>query len=183
MKTVSAENQQAGLVAKYSAEVGATAYDVLAKMRELTPGAVEMVYDNYNALVIGFGPTERASEAILSVVLYPRWVTLCLLQGAKLRDPDKVLKGKGSVARHIKLEDATDLEKPGIEALIFAALECAAKPLDAANARRLIIKSVSDKQRPRRPRLLTSRSARGCLSRSERSTVEPPSYATGLPLK
>jgi hypothetical protein len=80
-------------------------------------------------------------------------VTLCFLQGAKLRDPDKVLKGKGSVVRHIVLEDATDLEKPEIEALISAALEGAAKALDATNPRRLIIKSVSAKQRPRRPRV------------------------------
>ena len=131
MKTKSPEKQLAGFIAKYSPEIGATAYEVVAKMRELTPGAVEMVYDNYNALVIGFGPTERASEAILSIVLNPRWVTLCFLQGAKLRDPVKVLKGKGSVARHIVLEDATDLEKPEIEALISAALEGAAKPLAA----------------------------------------------------
>jgi predicted RNase H-like HicB family nuclease len=58
---VLAENQLAGFIAKYSPEIGTVAYEVLAKMRELTPGAVEMVYDNYNALVIGFGPTERAS--------------------------------------------------------------------------------------------------------------------------
>jgi hypothetical protein len=151
VKTGSAENQLAGFIAKYSPEIGAAAHEVLAKMRELTPGAVEMVYDNYNALVIGFGPTERASEAVFSIVLYPRWVTLCFLQGAKLRDPDRVLKGKGSVARHIVLEDTMDLEKPEIESLISAALKCAAKPLDGANTRRLIIKSVSAKQRPRRP--------------------------------
>jgi len=55
-----------------------------------------MVYDNYNALVIGFGPTERPSEAILSIVLYPRDVSLGFLQGAKLADPKKLLQGRGN---------------------------------------------------------------------------------------
>jgi len=42
-----------------------------------------MVYDNYNALVIGFGPNDRPSLAIFSIVLFPRWVTLCFLQGGR----------------------------------------------------------------------------------------------------
>jgi hypothetical protein len=48
-------------------------------MRKLVPGAIEMVYDNYNWLVIGFGPPERPSEAIFSIVLPPGKVTLCFL--------------------------------------------------------------------------------------------------------
>ena len=59
----------------------------VARMRKYVPDAVELVYDNYNALVVGFGPTERASEAVLSIALYPRWVTLFFLQGARLSDP------------------------------------------------------------------------------------------------
>ena len=31
------------------------------EMRAIVPGAIELVYDNYNALVIGFGPTKRAA--------------------------------------------------------------------------------------------------------------------------
>jgi hypothetical protein len=153
MKAGSPETELARFIAKYTPDIRAVANEVLAKMRELTPGAVEMVYDNYNALVIGFGPTDRASEAIFSIVVYPRWVSLFFLQGAKLRDPHKVLKGKGTVVRHIVLEDAMDLEKPEIQAILSTALECAAKPLDAANPRRLIIKSVSAKQRPRQPKM------------------------------
>jgi hypothetical protein len=47
-----------------------------AKIRRLQPRAVELVYDNYNALAIAFGPTERPSDLILSIALYPRWVSL-----------------------------------------------------------------------------------------------------------
>jgi hypothetical protein len=35
-------------------------------------GAIELVYDNYNALVIGYGPTERASDALIFLAVYPR---------------------------------------------------------------------------------------------------------------
>ena len=74
---------------------------------------MQLVYDNYNALAIGFGPSERASEAIFSIVLYPRWVTLFFLQGAGLADPKRLLKGSGKVVRHIVLASAADLDLAG----------------------------------------------------------------------
>ena len=39
------------------------------KVRALLPGAIELVYNNYNALAIGFGPTERASDVIFSIAV------------------------------------------------------------------------------------------------------------------
>jgi hypothetical protein len=96
-----ARGQLDRFIDKYSPEIRALARAVLARMRARLPGAVELVYDNYNALVIGFGPTERPSEAILSIVLYPRWVSLCFLNGAKLPDPHKLLKGSGTKVRHL----------------------------------------------------------------------------------
>jgi hypothetical protein len=57
-----ARAQLAGFIAKFTPEVAAQARAILAKMRTRLPGAVELVYDNYNALAIGFGPNERASE-------------------------------------------------------------------------------------------------------------------------
>jgi hypothetical protein len=121
-------------------------------MRKLVPGAVEMVYDNYNALVIGFGPTERPSEAILSIVLFPKWITICFLQGASLSDPHKILTGGGKQVRNIRLEDPSDLDKPLIQMMIAQAVECSAKPFGDESSGRMIIKSISEKQRPRRPK-------------------------------
>ena len=150
MKDRSAAEQLAGFIAKYTPEIGAAAKAALAKMRKRLPGAVELVYDNYNALAIGFGPTERASEAILSIAVYPRWVSLFFLRGAGLRDPQKLLKGSGKQVRHIVLDDVRLLDEPAVRALVSQALEAAAKPLDAKARRRIVIKSVSAKQRPRR---------------------------------
>ncbi|MGA7411558.1 MAG: DUF1801 domain-containing protein [Bryobacteraceae bacterium] len=94
-------------------------------MRKRLPGAVELVYDNYNALAIGFGPSEKASEAIFSIAVFPRWVSLFFLQGATLEDPENLLKGSGRRARHIVLKDAGTLDEPAIEALMAQALKTA----------------------------------------------------------
>lgn len=137
---------------KYTPEIAAQARAALRTMRARLPGAQELVYDNYNALAIGFGPGDRASEAIFSIALYPRWVSLFFLQnGVRLRDPSGLLEGSGNQARHIKLRTPSQINDPAVEDLIAQALELAVAPIDPAQPSRLVIKSVSEKQRPRRP--------------------------------
>ena len=151
-----AKRQLDSSLAKYDPEVEAFARRALAKMRKLVPGAIEMVYDNYNWLVIGFCPTERPSEAIFSIVMPPGRVTLCFLQGAGLPDPAKRLQGTGHVVRNIRLYDAGKpdakvLDDPEVLSLINVALNRAKVPMPPGARRKLIIKSISAKQRPRRP--------------------------------
>src|SRR5271155_5198338 len=103
----SAEIQLDEFLAKFTLEVEGTARQALRKMRARLPGAIELVYDNYNALAIGFGPSERASDAIFSIALFPRWVSLFfLISGTKLRDSECYLQGSGNRVRHIVLENA-----------------------------------------------------------------------------
>ena len=75
---------------RYSAEVAANGRALLDRLEARIPGATIMVYDNYNALAIGFAAEDRADAVVL--------------------------------------------------------------PIDPAARGSLVIKSVSDKQRPRRPR-------------------------------
>jgi hypothetical protein len=150
--TQGAAAQLDGFLDKFTPDIAAQARTALRKMRARLPGAIELVYDNYNALAIGFAPTERTSEAIFSIALYPRWVSLFfLLNGTRLRDPERVLAGTGNQARHIVLENPGLLDTPAVQDLIAQALELAAKPIDPTQPRQLIIKSISAKQRPRRP--------------------------------
>ena len=93
-------------LAKFSPELAAQAKRILSKLRKRLPNATEIVYDNYSALAFGFGPSERASEAILSIALYPKWVSLFFLQGVGLPDSGKRMRGSGKVARHIRLAGA-----------------------------------------------------------------------------
>ncbi len=137
---------------KFHPAIAADARVALRRMRARLPGAQELVYDNYNALAIGFAPTDRTSEAIFSIALFPRWVSLFfLLNGTRLRDPDCYLSGAGNKVRHIKLDNGAMIDDPGVQDLIAQALELADNPIDPAQPRRLIIKSISPKQRPRRP--------------------------------
>jgi hypothetical protein len=150
-----AQAQLDSFLAKYDPEVETVARRALGKMRKLMPGAIEMVYDNYNWLVIGFGPTERPSEAIFSIVLPPGRVTLCFLQGASLPDPAKRLVGSGNVVRNIRLYDAGEsdsrvLDDPEVLALINVALNRAKVPMPDRARRKLTVRSISAKQRPRR---------------------------------
>jgi len=144
--------QLESFIAKFSPQVAAVTRAGFAAMRRRLPGATVMVYDNYNALVVGFGPTERPSEAILSLAVYPRSVALCFLRGASLPDPRRLLMGSGKVARHVVLGSAADLDKPAIRALIAQAVRLAALPMPTGGRGPIIIRSISAKQRPRRPR-------------------------------
>jgi len=147
----SPKRQLDSFLARFTPEIAMLARRALAKMRRRLPNAIELVYDNYNALVIGFGPNERPSDAIFSIAIFPRKVGLCFLQGAKLPDPDKRLKGSGNVVRSVTLNDLSILDDPQIRALIDVALLRAKVRMDPKQKRKLIIRSISAKQRPRRP--------------------------------
>jgi hypothetical protein len=151
VRSVTAESELAGFIAKFAPEMQWRIRGCLAKLEARFPDAVQVVYDNYNFLVIGFGPTGRASDAILSLAAHARGVNLCFLQrGPELPDPTSILRGSGKVVRTVALDSPDDLDRPDVGALIEAALGLAATPMDASNVGDLVIKSVSAKQRPRR---------------------------------
>jgi len=154
-----AEKQLASFLAKFTPQIAAQAEAILNRMRMRLPTALELAYDNYNALAIGFGPTEKSSQAIFSIAVFPQWVSLFFLQGKGLPDPEKILKGTGNVVRHLVLKSPDALEDPAVKALMEAALERAAVPLDPNGKHRLIIKSISPKQRPRRPAVKAAKSS------------------------
>ena len=151
MKTPSPEKQLAGFIAKFTPSMAARIRAARKQMRKRLPGAVELVYDNYNFFVIGYGPSERASEAVFSLAAQASGIALCFLKGAGLPDPKRMLRGSGNVVRNIRLESDETLEQPEVLALIKAALARAKPAIDPDGSHRLVIRSVSAKQRPRRP--------------------------------
>jgi len=119
-------------------------------MRTRLPGATELVYDNYNGLVIGFGPSERASEAPFSIVVYPKYVRLFFLDRADLPDLDRLLEGSGKIVRSIVVDNATMLDRPAVKALMAEAIARGDAPFARSGKRRTVIRSVVRKKRPRR---------------------------------
>jgi hypothetical protein len=151
MSTLTPEAQLEGFLDKYTPAIAAQGRALRRKLRARFPGAHQLVYDNYNALVIGFGPTERPSEAVLSVALFPDHVTLCFLRGVDLPDPDRLLRGGGNQVRHIRLAEPEDLDQPAVAALLTQAAKRSPIPFKDSPPGPLVIRSISAKQRPRRP--------------------------------
>jgi hypothetical protein len=147
---LSPDAQLREFIARYSPAIAKRARAILAKMRARLPGATELVYDNYNGLVIGFGPSERASEAPFSIVIYPKYVRLFFLDGVDLPDPERLLQGSGRIVRSIVVDDETVLDRPAVKALMAEAIARGDAPFVKDAKRRAVIRSVVKNKRPRR---------------------------------
>ncbi len=154
--STSPAKQLAGFVAKYDLPVGKLARASRAALRKRLPTAVELVYDNYQFLAIGFSATERTSDCLVSLAVSPKGVALSFYYGSSLPDPHGILLGSGNQNRYVRLESPATLALPAVEALIRAAVAKAKTPLPAIGRGYTVIKSVSAKQRPRREHLKPS---------------------------
>jgi hypothetical protein len=115
---------------------------VLPKIRSRLPGAVELVYDKKNSLVIGFCSDERASNVINSIAVYRNWINLYFFEGHTLPDPEGLLQGSGSTVRSIRITAASDLDTPAVKALIAEARKRADPPLDPRAKGQVILKQT-----------------------------------------
>ncbi|HXS96401.1 MAG TPA: DUF1801 domain-containing protein [Candidatus Limnocylindrales bacterium] len=145
----SAAKQAAGFIAKFDPPVQKLIRECRAAVRKRYPAAVELIYDNYNFLVFGFGPSERAGEALLSLAAHSKGVNLFFLQGAALPDPTHILEGSGKQVRFIRLESAARLSDPHVDALFHSAEMNMRVPMPREGKGYTLVKSISAKQRPR----------------------------------
>ena len=150
----SAETQLASYFTKYDPPTVKLGKALRAKLRARLPGLFEIVYvyENQNALVISYSPTEHGYDGLCSMALYPSRVHLYFAQGARLSksDPQKLLQGSGKTVRHVVLNAVADFDRAEIEVLMAAALKLAKLRLDASAKSSVIIKAESQKQRARR---------------------------------
>ncbi|MEP7067815.1 MAG: hypothetical protein ABI789_01190 [Usitatibacter sp.] len=151
MTRIDNDSQIAGFLAKYTPAIETQLRDARARLRAFFPRGFELVFDNYNALVFGISPTERSQDAFVSVVGYPRWVTLFFLHGTDLNDPNGLLKGEGKQVRSIRLNGSADINSPAVTALINQAAKAKEAALHVAPSISTVVKTVVAKQRPRRP--------------------------------
>jgi Domain of unknown function (DU1801) len=148
--TATGEQQLAGFVGKFDSKNAALIRATRKVLRKRLPSANELVYDNYNFFVIGYCSTERPSDCIVSIAAAANGVGLSFYYGASLPDPHKLLLGSGSQNRFIRIESVATLAHPGVEELIAAAIAQAERPLPASGKGKLVIRSIAEKQKPRR---------------------------------
>jgi hypothetical protein len=146
----SPEEQLQTFIDKFDSKNATLVRSVRKALRKRLPTANELVYDNYNFFVIGYCPTERPSDSILSLAAAANGVGLSFYYGATLPDPHKLLNGSGVQNRFLRLESADILARPEVESLIAAAIAQAENPLPASGKSKLIIRAISAKQRPRK---------------------------------
>jgi hypothetical protein len=147
---MSPEQQLRAFVAKFEPAHQRLIRAARSLMRERFPTATELVYDNYNFFVIGYSSTGRPSDAVLSIAAAANGVMLCFLFGAKLADPHRLLSGSGRQTRFLKLANGSELADPRVLDLISVANQQAKVPMQPDAKAKLVIRSISAKQRPRR---------------------------------
>jgi hypothetical protein len=142
--------QLASFIAKFDPAVAKLIRAARQTLRKRFPTALELVYDNYNFLAIGYCSSQRTSDCIVSLAAYANGLNLFFYYGAQLSDPHKILQGGGKQVRFIRVETAAMLTKPPVEALFKQAIANAKSALPEDEPGRTVIKSISAKQRPRR---------------------------------
>ena len=137
-------------IARFDPSIRKLVREARTKLRRRLPTAIELVYDNYNALAIGFASSERGSDTFVSLAVYARGVNLYFIYGVALPDPHRQLLGSGNQGRFVRLESAAMLDRPEIRALLEAAMAEGDTPLPKRGRGYTVIKSVSATRRPRR---------------------------------
>ncbi len=141
--------QLAAFVARFDPPVQRLIRAALAELRSVYPTATRLVYDNYNALAIGFCSSPKASDCLVSVAAFARGVNLHFYYGASLPDPRGRLEGTGRQGRFVRFERPGTTRDPVVRALLRAAADRARTPLPATGRGPLVIQSISRTRRPR----------------------------------
>lgn len=138
-------------LAKYPPEIAAQFRAARATVRSFFPRGYELVYENYNAFSFGYGAGTKATDVRVSVVAYPKWVTLFFLHGASLADPSQTLQGSGRQVRSVRLDPPARLHSPEVLALLEQEVKRCSVDLAAAPHLTTVVKSVAEKHRSRTP--------------------------------
>ena len=87
---------------------------------KLYPKCNELIYDNYNALAVGWSPTDRVGHTFCSIAVgrTSHNVHFGFYWGSEIADPKKILLGKGNQYRYILVANKVDFPKGYIKKLL-----------------------------------------------------------------
>ena len=128
---------------------------------DLYPQANELIYDNYNAVAFGWSPTDRLGHTFCSIAVgrSSNNIHFGFYWGNELADPDNILLGQGNQYRYILVTDKKKFPKTYIKKLLKEAYSNSlAKVKDQRQIMngQTIVKSISDKKRPKTKKLTTA---------------------------
>ncbi|WP_413670797.1 hypothetical protein ACEN9X_13155 [Mucilaginibacter sp. Mucisp86] len=125
---------------------------------DLYPQANELIYDNYNALAVGWSPTEKMSHIFCSFALYRGGnynTHFGFYWGSELSDPQKLLIGQGKQYRYLLVNDIETFPQQEVKKLVDEAWQNSlAKVKDAMQLShgKTIVKMISDNKREKKPK-------------------------------
>ncbi|WP_183565608.1 hypothetical protein [Mucilaginibacter sp. SP1R1] len=125
---------------------------------ELYPQTNELVFDNYNDVVISWSSTEKVEHAFCAIAVdrTSNLVRLGFYGGIELADPEGLLTGSGRRYRYIQVENTGDLPADYIAGLLNKAWINALKKVNDYNQivkGKTIVKSVSATKSRQEPRM------------------------------
>jgi len=108
---------------------------------DLYPGSNELIYDNYNALAVGWSPTDRVGHTFCSIAVGSnKYVHFGFYWGSEIADPEKMLLGKGNQYRYILVNNKNNFTKTYIKKLLK---EAYANSLAKVKDKKQILKGVT----------------------------------------
>ena len=118
----------------------------------LCPTASEIIYDNYNALAIGWSLTSKLSHVVCSIALMrgKENIHFGVWFGKMIKDPDGILLGKGNKYRYVQVSDLKNLPKAAIRKMVEQSHSLVLSkigPKDEVIKGKSILRSVSEKKR------------------------------------
>ncbi len=110
-------------LAKYSPEITELALEVRDVVIATYSSASEMVDPPSNIIVYGTSP--KYADLVCAIALFDHHINLMFRQGTSLPDPAGLLTGTGKRARHVRIENIADIQRPEVRELILAAVNLA----------------------------------------------------------
>lgn len=97
---------------------------------DVLPEVHEIVWLRQRNIGYGVGP-KKQTEHFCWISPASKHVTFGFNCGVHLPDPKKLLEGTGNAFRHVKLASLADVDKPGVRALVVAAVKQRRADVDA----------------------------------------------------
>lgn len=119
---------------------------------DLYPDSNELIYDNYNALALGWSPTDKVGHTFCSIAVgrTSKNIHFGFYWGNEIADPERKLLGQGNQYRYILVKSRSAFPKTYIKKLLKEAyLNSMAKVKDKTQIIQgnTITKSISAKKR------------------------------------